>query len=205
MEWSSIISIIMAILVAIVLPLVLRKRKKEGSLRRDELYQHLKSLGIDASLVEKGDDREKIGLGRTSGQKSEGIIKVADKNIDSINIASVSSQYGTHYFADYLVHSPNTIGNRTLKKTRLNRKKSSPFRGKVVAIEWKGDESLARSLNLDYSLEERLLSSLNDFKGNIWILPEPKHGYTRIRTDYSLPSIELFQALSIISRYIKSW
>jgi hypothetical protein len=166
----------------------------------------LKSLGIDASLVEKGDDREKIGLGRTSGQKSEGIIKVADKNIDSINIASVSSQYGTHYFADYLVHSPNTIGNRTLKKTRLNRKKSSPFRGKVVAIEWKGDESLARSLNLDYGLEDRLLhSNLEDLKGSIWIFPEPKQEYARIRAGYSLPSLEAFEAINAIAKHVKSW
>ncbi len=206
MEWSSILSIIVATLAVIGLPLILRKRRRVGPLKREDLCQYLKEMGIVASLVEKGDDREKIGLGRASGQKSEGIIKVEDKNINSINVVSVSSQYGTQYFIDYLVKSPNIMGERTPRKTRLNKKKSPPLRGKVVAIEWKGDESLARSLSLDYGLEEKLLRACaNDFKGNIGIFPEPKHGYTRIRTDHHPPSTELLQAISIIARHIKSW
>jgi hypothetical protein len=104
------------------------------------------------------------------------------------------------------VKSPNIIGERALKKTRLVRKKSSPLWGEVVAIDWKGDDSLAQSLNLDYSLEDKLLrADANVFKGNIWIFPEPKHGYVRIRTDYLLPSAEIFEAISSIARHIKLW
>jgi len=78
--------------------------------------------------------------------------------------------------------------------------------GKVVAIEWKGDDSLTRSLNLDYSVADRLLrADENVFKGNIVIFPEPMHGYVRIQTEYVLPSAEIFEAISSIGRHVKSW
>lgn len=206
-DWSSIIGILFFLLVAILFPLIFRRRRKEeGVKNREGFYQHLREIGLEASLPEGSDDREKIGLGRVSAQRSEGIIGLEDRNIDSINVVSESTQYGTRYFIDYLVKSPNVMGERILKKTRLTKKKSPPIWGKVVAIDWKGDNSLAQSLNLDYSLEDKLLrAALNAFKGIIWILPEPKHGYVRIRTDYFLPSAEIFRAISAIAKHIKSW
>jgi hypothetical protein len=206
-DWSNIVGILLFLLIAIALPLIFRRRKKgEGAGNIEEFSQHLREVGVKVSLAEEGDDREKIGLGRASGQKSEGLIELEDRNIDSIDVVSVSTQYGTRYFIDYLVKSPNIMGERILKKTKLTRKKSPPIWGKVVAIDWKGDDSLAQSLNLDYSLEDKLLrADVNVFKGSIWILPEPKHGYVRIRTDYSLPSAEIFEAISSIARRVKSW
>ena len=206
-NWFSIIGALLAVLIAIILPLIARKRKKgEATNKIEELYRHLRALGVEVSPVEKGDEREKIGLARASGQKSEGLIDLEDRNIDSINVVSISTQYGTRYFIDYLVKGSNIMGGRILKKTRLTKRRSPPLWGKVVAIEWKGDDSLAQSLNLDYSVEEKLLrADANVFKGNIWIFPEPKHGYVRIRTDYSLPSAEIFEAISSIARHIESW
>jgi len=206
MDWSNVTGILMALLIAIGLPLALKKRKKAGPLRRQELYEHLQQIGVEVYLVQKGSAKEKIGLGRASGQKSEGIIELADKNIDSINVISVASQYGVHYFLDYLVKTPNIMGKRTLKKTRLARKKSPPLWGKVVGIEWKGDKLLAQSLNLDYSLEDKLLQADREaLKESIRIFPEPKHGYVRIRTTYLLPSHQIFQAIGIIARHVKSY
>jgi len=206
-NWLSIIGAIFAVLIAIILPLIARRRKKgEATNKIEELYRHLRALGVEVSPVEKGDEREKIGLAHASGQKSEGLIELEDRNIDSINIISISTQYGTRYFIDYLVKGSNIMEERALKKTRLTRKKSPPLWGKVVAIDWKGDNSLAQSLNLDYSLEDKLLrADVNAFKGNIGVFPEPEHGYARIRTDYVLPSAEIFEALSGIARHIKSW
>ncbi len=206
MDLESIISLIIALLVVIAFPLALRRRKKADPQKREDFYQHLKEIGVKASLVEEGNEREKIGLSRTSGQKSEGIIALQNKNIDSINIISAASQYGTSYFLDYLVKSSNITANRTIKKTRLTVKKSLILWGKVVAMEWKGDKSLAQSLNFDYRLKDRLLQrDVTGLRGSIGILPEPKHGYTRIKTSYSLPSPEVFDALDIIARHIKSW
>lgn len=205
--WGSIISVVSVFLVVVSLILLFRNRmRKEGAKKVEELSRHLRALGMEVSLVEKGDGREKIGLARASGQNSEGLIELEDRNIDSINVVSVSTQYGTRYFIDYLVKGSNIMGERILKKTRLTKKKSPPLWGKVVAIKWGGDDSLAQSLNLDYSLEDKLLrADMNAFKGNIGIFPEPKHGYARIRTDYSLPSAEIFEALSSIARHIESW
>jgi hypothetical protein len=206
MEWSSIFSVVIAVLVAIALPLALRKRKKVGPLKREEFYQHLQEMGVEAFLIEKGNDKEKIGLSRSSGQRSEGIIELKDGNIDFVNVISVASQYGTNYFLDYLVKTPNIAGNRVPKKTRVIVKRSQPFWGKAVAVAWKGDESLAQSLNFDYSLEDRLLrSDVKNLSGGIWIFPEPEHGHTRIRTTYFLPSPEVFKAIDIIAKHIKLW
>jgi hypothetical protein len=206
MDWSNIVSIVMAVLALIALPLALRKRKKAAPFKREEFCRHLQGMGIEATLRERGCDGEKIGLSRSSGQRSEGIIELKDTNIDLVNVISIASQYGVRYFLDYLVKSSNIMEERVLKKTRLTRKKSPPLWGKVVAIDWKGDDSLSQSLNLDYSLEDELLKAdVNAFKGNIWIFPEPKHGYARIRTDYLLPSAAMYGALSNIARHIKSW
>jgi Tfp pilus assembly protein FimT len=206
-RWGSIIGAVIAVLIAIVLPLIARRKKKEEATNKvEELYRRLRALGVEVSPIEKGDEREKMGLARGSGQKSEGLIDLEDRNIDSINVVGISSQYGTRYFIDYLVKGSNIMGERVLKKTRLTRKKSPPLWGRVVVIDWKGDAALAQSLNLDYSLEDKLLkAAANDFKGNIWIFPEPKYGYARIRTDYVLPSAAIFEALSSIARHIKSW
>jgi len=206
-NWVSIIGVLFAALIAIILPLIARRRKREeGNNNIEELYRHLREVGVEASLTEKGDDREKIGIGRGSGQKSEGLVELEDRNIDSINLVSISTQYGTRYFIDYLVKGSNIMGERELKKTRLTKRRSPPLWGKVVAIDWKGDDALAQGLNLDYGLEDKLLrADVNVFKGNIWIFPEPKHGYARIRTDYSLPSAAIFEAINSIARHVKSW
>jgi len=206
MEWSSIIGIVMALLVAIGLPLAFKKRRKGGPQRKEELCHHLQKMGVKAYMMQTGDNREKIGQKRSWGEKSMGIIELRDRNVDFINITGVSSQYGTNYFIDYLVKNTNIMEKRMLRKTRLIRKKSPPLWGKVVAIEWKGDESLSKSLNFDYELENRLLdAALKDLRGSIRIFPEPKHEYARIRTAYILPSSEAFEAIDIIARYVKSW
>lgn len=155
---------------------------------------------------ERDSYEEKIGVSRSLGQRSEGIIELKDRNIGLVNVTSAASQYGVHYFLNYLVKASNIVERRKLKKTRLIIKRSPPLWGKVVAIEWKGDDSLTRSLNLDYSVADRILrADENVFKGNIWIFPEPMHGYVRIQTEYALPSAEIFEAISSIGRHVKSW
>jgi hypothetical protein len=206
-DWSNIVGILFFLLIAIALPLIFRRRRKgAGAANIEELYQHLRGLGVEASLAKEGDDRAGIGLGRASGQGSEGLIVLEDRSVDSINVVSVSTQYGKRYFIDYLVKSPNIAGERMLRTTRLIRKKSPPIWGKVVAIDWKGDDSLIQSINLDYSLGEKLLrADVNVLKGGIWIFPEPKYGYVRIRTEYSLPSAEIFGVIRSIARRVRSW
>ena len=206
MEWVNILAGIITFLVfAIGLPLALRKRKKSGPQNVEQLLHHLQEIGVKASLAEKGVDEEKVGASRSFMRRSEDVIKIEGRNIDYINVSSVSSQYGVNYFLDYLVRSPSQLRQKRQKKTRMVRKKSPAIWGRVVDIEWKGDVYLSQQLNLDYRLKDILLQTEpKELKSNIVIFPEPKYEYARVRTAYLLPSSDLFEAIDIIAKYIKS-
>jgi len=202
MDWAQFISSILIAVFAIVGTVIaIRRRKKSGPEKREEFYQHLKGLGIQASLVERNDQREKIGISRGTGQKSEGFIMLGNSNIDFINIISIASQYGVNYFLDYLIESPRLEGKKSWGKIRLKKKKDRLFRGKVVGIEWRGASPLTQRLNFDYRLEGMLLAT--SFKGNIELVLEPKWKYTRIRTQYFLLTRDLFTAIDLIARDIR--
>lgn len=199
MDWSDVFSIIMGLAVAVGLPLALRSRRKGGQKKVEELYQHLVGMGIPAFVRE--DEVDEKTARSWQGEKSVGTIEVTGRNIEGINIIGVASQYGTHYFLDYLVRSPN-LGVIKLEKTALTKKKEHSLWGKPIALQWKGDKFLSQSLNLDQRLESTLLGS--QFDGTIQIVPEPKKGYVRIRTPYSLPSPDLLAAIDIIAGHIRS-
>ena len=206
MDWANILTgLIAALVLAIGLPLALRKRKKSGPQKVEQLLQHLQEIGVKASLAEKGVDLGKVGLSRSFMRSSVGLIGIAGRNIDYMNVIGVASQYGVNYFLDYLVRSPGWSGKNRQKRTRMVRKKSPALWGRVVDIEWKGDVYLSQRLNLDYRLKDILLQTeLKKLKGNIVIFPEPKYEYTRVRIAYLLPSPDLFEAIDIIAKYIKS-
>jgi len=199
MDWSDILGIIMAIAVAVGLPLALHSRQKGGQKKAEELCQHLAGMGIKAypGKAEIGEGKVK----RSRSEKSLGVIEVKQRNIDWINIIGVASQYGANYFVDYLVRSPN-LGVVKLNRTSLRKKKEHSLWGRVSTVEWIGDKSLSQSLNLDHRLESMLMQS--QFGGTIQIVPEPKWGYVRIRTNYFLPSPDVFEAIDIVGEHIRS-
>ena len=206
MDWANIIgSIAFAVVFAIGIPLALRKRKKAGPQNMEQLFQHLQTIGVKVSRIEKGADEEKVGVSRGSGQRSEGLIKVSERNIDYVNIISITSQYGVNFSIDYQVRTPSWLGQKKRSKIRMVTKKSSAIRGKVVDIQWKGDDYLSRQLDYDYRLKDGLLQAgVDELKGGIEVLPEPKHEYARVRTAYVLPSSDFFEAIDIIAGHIKS-
>jgi len=206
MEWSNILTGIITFLVfAIGIPLALRNRKKSGPQKVEQLLHHLQQIGVKASLAEKGVDEEKVGVGRSFTQRCEGVIRVEKRNIDCINVSSVASQNGVNYFLGYLVRSYSQLGKQKLKKIRMVRKRSPAIWGRVIDIEWRGDDNLSQQLNFDYRLKDILLQTdFKRLKSNIEIFPEPKYEYARVRTAYLLPSPDLFEAIDIIARYIKS-
>lgn len=206
MDWANIAGgIVVALMFAIGLPLALRKRKKAGPQKLEQFFEHLQAIGLRASMVEKGASEAKIGMSRISGQRSEGTIEIRDRNIDYIRVISVASQYGVNYFVDYLVRRPEYQSQKKRKNTRMVKKKSSAIRGKVVDIEWKGDEYLSPELNLDYALKDRLLlAGPDELKSRITIFPEPKYEHARIRTDYLLPSPNFFEAINMIAKHVRS-
>jgi hypothetical protein len=201
LDWDIIITLLFWVLAFFILPFVFRRRRKGSERKMEELYEHLQSLGIKAHM------EEEYGVQETKrkwswGQKKEGTIRLRDRNIDSIEIGGASGQYGTSYFLDYLTVNPGFIGMGKKKKTRMVKKKASRILGKVAGIEWKGDEALSRKLNFDYRLNDRLLQG--ETKSTIEIIPDPKNGYTRIRTPYILPEPYLFEVIDTIAGHIKS-
>lgn len=201
MEWPHLSSILFAVIAIVGTVIALRQRKKSGPKKQEEFYQHFKGLGLQVSLAGGDEQKEKRDIGRGTGQKSEGLIILGNSNINLVNIISVATQYGVNYFLDYLVEGLKLVDKKQGNKVRLKKKKEGLFGGKVTGIEWKGASSLAQRLNLDYRMEDILL--INSFKGSIDIIPEPKWGYTRIRTQYFLPGRNLFNALDLIAGDIR--
>jgi len=206
MDWGNIVGIIAAVLAMVIgIPLALRRRQKESSQKVESLLAHLQALGIKVSLLEKG--LEPVKTGRSLGQRLEGFIKVEGQKIDYIKVTSISSQYGVNFSLDYMVKKAGirVMGSQKIARTKLSQKKDSFIRGKVVDVAWKGDVYFSRELNYDYRLKDKLLQvDLNTVKEGITVYPEPKQEYAKVRTGYLLPPPELFQAIDIIAKHIKS-
>ena len=205
MDWDNILPILVAILAFVGLPLAFRSRKKGGPKKVEELCQHLQGIGVKASVLEESISQDKVRKERSWKQKPVGVIKLSDRNIYAVNVIGVASRYGVQYYLDFLVRSSSLTGQEARKRTTMKIKKSSSLRGKVVDIEWKGDAYLSQKLNFDYRLRDNLLQAdLKALGGRIAIFPEPKYGHVRIRTTYFLPAVDLFEAIDIIARHIKS-
>ena len=87
MEWVNILSgLIVALVLIIGLPLALRKRKKGGPQNVEQLLHHLQGIGAKASLAEKGMAEEKVGMSRSFMRSSVGMIEIAGRNIDYVNV-----------------------------------------------------------------------------------------------------------------------
>lgn len=203
MDWANIINIIIGVVTALVagigLPIALRKRKKQGPHKGEELLLHLQGIGLNTYLPSEETIREKTGFQRFSSTRLLYVIGIKEKNIQWINLIGISSQYGTNYYIDFQVNSPN-LEIRKPKKTYLRIKKHS--NPKHSSINWAGDKSFSLSLRFDYRLEELILKS--EFQGSLEISPELKKGYIRIRIPYALFSTELFEAINLIAGHIKS-
>ena len=204
MEWADFIPVVLGVLAAVAaVPALLRRVRKGSQGKLDELEQHLTGIGLKVSGVEKDTDDDKA-IPKNWSEKSDGAFIVADRNVDAIAIRSVSSQYGTNYYLDYVVRHPGVMAAES-KKTTLVRKKSPPLWGKAVDLVWKGSPGLAQRLNYDYQLKYALLNSdPAGLKTGITIQPQPKHGCTRIRTGYHLPSAGLLQAIDTIAKHVKA-
>lgn len=205
MDLGDIIPGILALLASIGFSFALLGRKKGGQKKLNEFYQHLQMIGINSTLINKDSAEEKIKK-PSWPNRSEGVIEVEDKDIDYINLVSVTSQYSVQYFFDYIVMKiPRNMRGEAMKKTKMTRKKIASINGKKIDIKWKGDLFFSRRLNFDYELKNKLEQADPSFlKRTVWIIPEPKHEYTRIRTNYYLLTPDIFEAINSIAYHIKS-
>jgi len=103
MEWNKLLPAIIAIVTAFILPIILSKRKKEGSKKKKDYSLNLAELGIKYEKIEKDDERISFVKKLSLGQKAEGIFALKGKKIDYIFIISVTSQYGTNCSLEFIV------------------------------------------------------------------------------------------------------
>ncbi len=205
MDLEKILPAIIVFLTAFLIPFLLSKKKKKGDKKPKELSQHFLEIGVELVALDEGSEQIKFRKKLSFGLKSEGIFALKKSNIDFINVFSASSQYGVNFFIEYLVKSTFGIREKPFKKTKMIIKKKSLFSGEVVDVIWKGDHYLAQKLNLDYDLKHRFMQvDINTFKGGILIIPEPKHGYIRIKTNYNLPSADIFYAIDTLAGHMRS-
>lgn len=205
MDLEKILPAIIIFLTAFLFPFLLSKKKKKGDKKPKDLSQSLLEIGVE--FVELDEDSEQVKFRRklSLGLKSVSIIALKKSNIDFINVISASSQYGVNYFIEYLVKSTFGLREKPLKRTKMVIKKKSLFGGEVVDVTWKGDQYLAQKLNMDYDLKHKFMQAeINTFKGGILIIPEPKHGYIRIKTNYNFPSADIFYAIDTLAGYMRS-
>ena len=206
MDWDNAFPIIMALSAGIGLLFTFISRKKTGPQKIDELYPHLQSIGVKAIPLDMESEEAKALGKRSWGEKAVGVFDIRSRNIDTIVVIGVSSQYGTNYYIEYIVNNPGGMGRPDAKKTSMHRKKNPPILGKVMDIYWKGDTHLSQRLDFDYQIKYKLLQGgLDSLKGNIQIIPETKKGYTRIKTGYVLPAAELLDVIDSIAKHVKSW
>jgi len=205
MEWEKIIPAIIAILTAFILPIIFSKRKKEGSKKKKDYSLNLDELGIKFEKIEKDDERISFVKKLSLGQKAEGIFALKGKKIDYIFIISVTSQYGTNYYLEFVVKNTFNLRDEPIKNTRMKLKKNSLISKKYVDIIWIGDRYLAQKLNMDYDLKYKLLHRVvNEQKINIRVVPDKKRGYTRIRTNFVPFSDDFIVSIDSIAGHIKT-
>ncbi len=176
-----------------------------------KLCEYLQTIGINASVLEKGGLTKEI-----KGQPREGVldsvigrIKLQGRNIESINVVF----NGSLQLLDYIVTSLNyDDGRRRSAYLEIKRNLKDElltyihiYSRSIADLEWKGDPGVARELNYDSQLMNKLRNTdLSPLRGYLKIVPEPKYGCVRIRTSYFLPTSELFDVLESIAKHIKS-
>ena len=204
MEWSKVLPAAIAFLAAFLVPLIYSKRSKEGEKKKNSYSQDLRGLGIDFEKIEKGDERIDFIKKLSLGQKAEGIFKIENRNIDYILLISESNQYGSNYSLDYIVRNSFNVREEPVRNTRMKMKKDPLMGRKAVGVLWKGDTYLSQKLNMDYALKDKMRNtSLREMKLKLRILPEKKHGYTRIKTNFISPSQDLFSFIDSVAGHIK--
>jgi lipopolysaccharide export LptBFGC system permease protein LptF len=205
MEWSKVLPAIIAILTAFLLPIIFSKRKKEGSKKKKDYSLNLDELGIKFEKIEKEDERISFVKKLSLGQKAEGIFALKKKNIDYIFIISITSQYGTNYFLEFIIKNTFNLRDEPIKNTRMKLKKDSLISKKYVDILWIGDMYLAQKLNMDYDLKYKLLHRVvNEQKIILRVIPDKKRGYTRIRTNFVPLSDDFIASIDSIAGHIKT-
>ena len=170
---------------------------------RDELCAHLRALGIEAQMAERGRTEEGVG-----GEGSLGVIDIIDGPIGWVNVRKEARNAGaggggtTYYdYTDYGVPGPMAAGSQMARIICVGAR-TFPLFGKVVDVHWKGDDlglGIINRLNGDISTKDPRVSSCV-----LDIRPYPKHECWIIstKTGKGPPSEELWRCYQAIAQQL---
>ena len=114
---------------------------------RDELARALNELGIAATMAERGRPEEKIL--DTWSNRSQGVIDLPSGPIRWINcLKQDGSQYSPpQWWAVFGIPDERRFSEQRAVKIKTVRRKSFPLFGKVVDVEWQGEDHATRLLS----------------------------------------------------------
>ena len=115
---------------------------------RDELTLALNELGIAATMAERGRPEEKIL--DTWTNRSQGIIDLPTGPVRWINcLKQDGSQYSPpQWWAVYGIPDERVFSDDRTVKIKTVRKKSFPLFGKIVDVEWQGEDHASRLMGV---------------------------------------------------------
>ena len=146
---------------------------------RDELAYNLNSLGVKAEMAERGRAEDKID--NSWYQRSLGIIDIPEGLVRWINILKKDRSRNSppRWWVVFCIPDERPISTRQIVKISTTRKKAFPLLGKVVDINWKGNDystGLIDTLSNDETVKDlakslgniQIRSYAKEFQG--WIL-----------------------------------
>jgi hypothetical protein len=207
LESSSIFTIVLMAGGIIGFILSLFGLKRSGRKKLEEIRDHLHMIGVKAWTDDFSYQGEEKGRKRHSTEKYLGTITLDGKEISSIIVTGVASQYGVNYFLDFTVPHTSKSDNGKSKVKMARKKIKDRFSNmKITDVSWKGDTVLVQKLDADTRLKEKILrADLKPVRYSIEIIPEQKENYHRIRTPYFLPATDVFEVLNLIAKHMKTW
>ena len=123
---------------------------------RDELAEHLNTIGIDAVLSARGRPHEDVG--NKWWRRSLGVIDLSGGPIGWINVIKKdrSDKSPPRWWMFLGVPDSREIPESRSVNIKTKRKKSFPIFGKVIGVTWKGSghgQMLAHELSIDQEID----------------------------------------------------
>lgn len=195
-------------------------RGKAPAKQTQQVLRKLRSLGVDAQLVERSRREEYIGGRRIWGKNSLDLVEIHGEPIRWVNViynmqmegmTSYNTSFKRVYSIVCLVPDPTISKKKRLKLTRITRGKKlidyirefsllSPSHALEVNTSWKGniEVNLIRQLEQDESLNKELL----DLGAEIEIESYPKYGCWAIITRTLTPSRKEWDCFKTVARHL---
>ena len=172
---------------------------------RDELAWNLANFaGVKAHMSDRGRLEEKVE--NSWYQRSLGVIDIADGPIKWINILKKDRSDKSPPKWWIVMGIPNSFEGSSISKIKIKtvRKKSFPLFGKVVDVNWEGDDSvsgLINTLSQDTDIKE-----LSKKIGNLEIKSQSEEfqGWTLTSDRRFAPTNQDWAAIETVANYILS-